>query len=65
MEEENFDDSGEGLGPVVLEPRDRVVVARSAQHVDVAVAVDVDGEDGARPVRQSRDDVLPECVNLF
>ena len=51
---------GEGLGPVVLVPRDRVVVVGRRERVDVAVAVDVDREDGSGAVRERRDDALGE-----
>ena len=43
---------------VVLVPGDLVVEVRRGEHVDVAVAVDVRGEDATRAVRGARDRVL-------
>jgi len=59
MEEQNCCDSGSRLGPVVLVPRDRVVVVEPGEHVDVAVAVDVDREEEPG-VHLRRDDALGE-----
>ena len=48
----------EGLRPIVLVPRDRVVKAGRRQDVHVAVAVDVDRECGVGAVSERRDDAL-------
>ena len=52
---------GEGLGPVVLAPRDRVVVVGRGEDVDVAVAVEVQGVEVVAAEGVVVDDVLREA----